>query len=70
MQHKILTIAGYFQRHFELCKESKTQAEAYEKLEQELEDLQIKLGIPVQPRYSTFDSFRTMRSQWYKIHRD
>lgn len=70
MQHKILTIAGYFQRHFELCKASKTQAEAYEKLEQELEDLQIKLGIPVQRRYSTFHSFRTMRSQWYKIHRD
>ena len=70
MQHKILTISGYFQRHFELCKTSKTQAEAYYKLEQELKELQIKLDIPVEPRYSTFDSFRTMRSQWYKLHRE
>ena len=70
MQHKILTISGYFQRHFELCKVSTTQAEAYEKLEQELEDLQIKLGIPLQPRYTSYESFRTMKTLWYKMHRE
>lgn len=67
---KILDLKGYFQRHFELCKDCKTQAEAYERLEQELEDLQTKMEIPHKPRYTSYESFRISKTRYYKTNRE
>lgn len=68
--NKILTMKGYFQRHFELCQTCKTQVEAYEKLEDELLELQTKLDIPIQPRYTSYESFRVRKTSYYKNNRD
>lgn len=66
----ILTLRGYFLRHFKLCLESKSQLEAWDKLEDELTELQKQYNIPCKPRYSSYEAFRVCKSRYYQIHRD
>jgi hypothetical protein len=69
MNNKILSLSGYFQRHFELCLVSKTQQDAYDKLENELQTLHESLGVDYKPRYTSYESFRTNKTRYYKMYR-
>lgn len=55
----ILTIRGYFNKHFRLCQSHKTQQDAYDALEEEYLELCNK------HRYSTYDAFRVAKSRYY-----
>lgn len=56
----IVKTSDYFQRFFELLKTSKTEAEAYEVLENEYQDRYGKM------KYSSYGSFKVMKSRWWK----
>lgn len=70
MTESILTVRGYFMRHFALCQTCNSQKDAWEKLEDELEQLQKEYNIPAKPRYSSYESFRTKKTQYYQRNRD
>lgn len=70
MNNKILTLHGYFQRHFELCKTCRTQQDAYEQLEDELKQLHEAWGVDYKPRYSSYESFRMNKTRYYKMYRE
>lgn len=54
---KTLTIQGYFERFYELLPECNTNRQAYERLEQERQE------IGLSERYSSYESFRV--AKWY-----
>jgi hypothetical protein len=70
MNYKILSLSGYFNRHFELCRDCKTQEDAYDMLEDELKKLHEHLEIPYKARYTSYESFRMNKSRFYKMHRE
>ena len=55
----ILSIDGYFKRHFDLCRTHKTQQDAYDELEAEY------FALTKRNKYSSFDSFRKAKSIFY-----
>ena len=65
----ILTISGYFQKHFKYCQMEETQIAAFDKLEMELEELQQYLKLPLKHRYSCYESFRVGKTRFYKSYR-
>ena len=60
---KILRLQGFFERHLELCKESETQREAYEKLEAEYKELTGR------NRHNSFEAFKTAKTRYYQAYR-
>lgn len=57
----ILTKKGFFDRHLELLPESDNGRDAYNKVCDEVQD-----KFKVKPRYSSYESFKSAKSYWYK----
>lgn len=56
----IITLSGYFKKHFELCLELNNQREAWDKLED------MYFMLMKRYRYSSYEAFRAAKSRYYK----
>lgn len=59
----ILTLPGYWNRYQEIYTECRTDREAWERLEKELDD---RFGIG---RYTSYESFKQNKSRYYRSRR-
>jgi len=68
-KHNILHNSGYFMRHFDLCLTCKSGEEAYEILESEYKTLAESLKLPKTSKFSSYESFRVAKTNYYKNNR-
>lgn len=59
MDFTILTIKGYFNKHFQLCQTHKNQQDAFEALEDEL------FALCEKHRYTSYEAFRVAKHRFY-----
>jgi len=58
---------GYFDRHFYLCKFFKTQQDAFDKVEEEYQEIAKKFKLDKKTMFTCYESFRNAKSNYYSV---